>query len=214
MPNYSTAAHYPVRGIDVSRHQGSIDWKAVSASGIRFVYLKATEGGDFQDASFRQNLRAASDLGLACGAYHFFSLKTPGSVQARNFIGTVPVSGMTLPPAVDLEFWGNASERPTPEAFQQELRTYLDAVRQADGREPVIYTSSDFSGVYLKNFQVRRSWVRDIALGPWWDGNQGWLFWQFSDRGRVPGIDGYVDLDVFNGGEESFGALVREVGFR
>jgi lysozyme len=209
IPNDPNPSTYPVRGIDVSRHQGRIDWKAVSTGGIRFVYLKATEGGDLQDAAFKENVRAVHDAGMACGAYHFFSLKTPGIVQAQNFIQTVPSGLVTLPPVVDLEFWGNSSERPPPESFQVELRAYLDAVSKAYGREPVIYTSADFSSVYLKNFPIRRFWVRDILLSPTWDGTRAWLFWQFSEKGRVPGVEGFVDLDVFNGGEDRFNALVR-----
>jgi len=209
IPNYPNQTQYPVRGIDISRHQGHVDWKKVSASGIRFVYLKATEGGDFQDAFFKENLEAAHDAGLACGAYHFFSLKAPGIVQAKNFISTVPSAQMTLPPAIDLEFWGNSSARPSSESLQLELRAYLDAIRNAYGSEPVIYTSADFSDVYLKDFQAKQLWVRDVLCCPNWDGTNRWLFWQFSEKGTVPGVNGFVDMDVFNGSADHFNALQR-----
>jgi lysozyme len=211
IPNDPSPTQYPVRGIDVSAHQGRIDWKRVAAGGIRFVYLKATEGGDFQDASFHPNLQAARAAGLACGAYHFYSLKIPGADQAQNYIHAVPPASMNLPPALDLEFWGNSSARPSPEAFKTELRTYLHLIAAAYGREPVIYTSADFMDVYLKDFRIEQFWVRDILLKPKWDGTGAWLFWQFSERGEVPGIDGFVDLDVYNGRADRFNELARNV---
>lgn len=210
IPNCPNQLDYPIRGIDVSAHQGRIDWKKVSASGIRFVYLKATEGGDFQDAYFKENFQAASDAGVVCGAYHFFSLKTPGATQARNFINTVPNTRVSLPPAIDLEFWGNSSQRPSPELFQANFRAFLDTVKKTYGREPIIYTSADFSNVYLKDFPIRQFWVRDIFLSPNMDGTKTWLFWQFSEKGKVPGVDGFIDMDVFNGTADRFDALTQE----
>jgi len=211
IPNYPSQSDYPIRGIDVSAHQGRIDWKKVSASGIRFVYLKATEGGDFQDALFKDNLQRARDDGLICGAYHFFSLKTPGSLQAQNFIKTVPGELVDLPPAIDLEFWGNSSARPAPETFRANLRDYFDAIQQAYHRPPITYFSADFADIYLRdsNFGAHPLWIRDILLNPALDQDNSWLFWQYSDRGRVPGIDGFVDLDVFNGSADHFEALTR-----
>jgi lysozyme len=211
IPNYPSRSVYPFRGIDVSRHQGHIDWKMVSSSGISFAYLKATEGGDFQDARFKENLQAAHEAGLACGAYHFFSLKTSGRLQAQNFIKNVPAAEMALPPAVDLEFWGNSSDRPSPESFQAELLDYIREIRIAYGREPVIYTSGDFSSVYLNDFQIQRFWVRDVLLSPNLDGTKAWQFWQFSEKGRVPGIEGFVDLDVYNGPADHFDAPSRGI---
>ena len=209
MPNFPSQRDYPVRGLDVSRHQGIIDWRKVSACGYRFVYLKATEGGDFQDASFKDNLRAARDAGFYCGAYHFFSLKTPGAVQAHNFINTVPRVKISLPPAVDLEFWGNSSSRPPVEALQANLRMYMESVKSAYGRYPIAYCSRDFADAYLKNFSIDQAWVRNIVFSPARDEKNPWVFWQFSERGRIPGIDGFVDLDVFHGPPERFEALAR-----
>jgi lysozyme len=209
IPNDPDKLEFPIRGIDVSGHQGHIDWQKVSSSGIRYVYLKATEGGDFQDAFFRANLLEAHNAGLACGAYHFFSLKTPGAIQAQNFITTVPSTSVSLPPAIDLEFWGNASDRPSPDIFQANLRVYMEAITKAYGREPVIYTSADFSSVYLNHFGLGSFWVRDILLNPNTDGTKAWLFWQYSEKGRVPGIDGFVDLDVFNGTMDRFHTLTQ-----
>jgi lysozyme len=197
IPNEPDSLRYPIHGLDVSAHQGFIDWKKVSASGIRFVYLKATEGGDFQDADFDRNLKAAHEAGLACGAYHFFSLRAPGTIQAQHFIRTVPRAEMNLPPAIDLEFWGNSAARPSPATFQADLNAYMNAVRVAYDHEPVIYTSPDFSKTYLQGFPVVSWWIRAVLFSP--GNNDKWLLWQFSEKGRVPGITGFVDLDVYQG---------------
>jgi lysozyme len=207
IPNYPDARDYPVQGIDVSSHQGHIDWKRVAGSGVRFVYLKATEGGDFQDKAFAENLRGAREAGLICGAYHFFRLGTPGREQALNFIRTVPGGEVTLPPAIDLEFWGNSSARPTLSAFQTELSIFTGTLAKSDGNAPVLYLGSDFANVYFPDPPSDSQWIRDVILNPGWYGNKAWFIWQFSERGRVPGIDSFVDLDVFNGGADKFDHL-------
>jgi lysozyme len=209
IPNRPNPVQYPVRGVDVSAHQGRVNWNSVASSGIRFVYLKATEGGDFQDEMFGENLRGAHQAGLECGAYHFFSLKTPGALQAQNFIKAVPKDFVSLPPAVDLEYWGNSSARPSVENFQEQLGFFLDAIRKEYDREPVLYTSHDFSSVYLVNFSIKRPWVRAIIFGPGRDGDNPWLFWQFTERAMVPGIRGFVDMDVFNGSQAEFALLSK-----
>ena len=207
VPNDSRVLGYAIRGMDVSAHQGRVDWNLVAKSGIRFAYLKATEGGDFRDASFVENLREARAAGVECGAYHFFSLKAPGILQARNFIKTVPKELVTLPPAIDLEYVGNSSARPSPEDFQEQLAVFMNAIRKEYGREPVIYTAGDFAGHYLQGIPIKRPWVRAVVFGP---GDVAWVFWQFTERARVPGINGFVDMDVFNGDSTGFRLLTAE----
>ena len=197
MPN-NPLNRYPVKGIDVSHHQGTVDWNAVAGDGVRFVYLKATEGSDFQDDHFEANRKGAVAAGLACGAYHYFTLKTSGVAQAQIFIRTVP-TGMDLPPAVDLETWGNAAERPSVQEFQSELTAFMDQVRRHYGTEPVIYTSSDFIRAYLAGFPIKRLWYRAIVVTPHADGFDQWSCWQFTEKARVKGIAGFVDMDVFHG---------------
>jgi hypothetical protein len=77
-----------VIGVDVSNHQGEIDWSALAGSNVAFAYIKATEGGDFRDRRFQLNWDGAKRAGLARGAYHFFTQCRSGAEQARNFIAT------------------------------------------------------------------------------------------------------------------------------
>jgi lysozyme len=206
IPNAPSRSQYPVRGIDVAHHQGQIDWSAVRASGIQFAYVKATEGADFTDATFSENWKNSSGAGVVRGAYHFFTLGTSGQLQATHFVATVPADADALPPAIDLEFSGyNKDRRPPPEEFQRELATFWDALVAHYRKVPVVYTAADFQKQYLRFMPVERLWIREIVLRP----DSGWTFWQFSARGRVQGVPGFVDLNAFHSSPQEFAKLAQ-----
>ena len=197
-------SRFPVRGVDVSHHQGAIDWPALAADGIAFAYIKASEGGDFTDAGFAKNWRGAGHAGIARGAYHFFTLCRKGSAQARHFIATAPKTPGALPPAVDLEFGGNCAKRPTRAALQIELTVFLKAVEKHYQARPILYTTRAFHDAYLRGaFKGYGFWARSIYLEPDFRASS-WILWQFHERARKPGIKGPVDLNVFRGGAKAF----------
>lgn len=210
IPNYPAVATYPVRGIDVSNHQGSIDWSQVPRGPVHFVYIKATEGQDFRDARFVENWQGSARAGLKRGAYHFFTLKSTGRQQAANFIAVVPKDPEALPPVVDVEIWGDAASRPSVAAFQQELSDFINAVRSHYGREPVIYTANDFRNHFLHGFPPGRLWIRSVITTPRIPDHAPWHFWQYSEKRRVPGIGGFVDHNVFNGDQRAFEVFIHE----
>lgn len=189
-------ARYPVRGIDVSHHQGEIDWRAVAADDVAFAMIKASEGGDHVDEDFRSNLVAARQAGLKVGAYHYFTLCRPGAQQAANFLAVVPREGPLLPPAIDLEYEGNCSERPAPDVLRAEIEAFLEPVEAAFGQQVVFYITSGFYEDYFSQLPKRPLWTRQIARPP---GSEDWLLWQYHDHGRVDGITGDVDLNVLQG---------------
>lgn len=197
IPNNPRLDDYPVRGIDVSHHQGVIQWGKVSSSGVAFAYIKATEGGDFIDPMFATNWAGISRTKLAKGAYHFFTLGMDGTAQAKNFMAVVPPAEGMLPPAIDLEFGGNSANRPTRTEFQQELMKFWIAAKSHWKLEPVIYTTSDFYGHYLSGFPAQKIWIREVIRRP----QIPWTLWQYSKRGRVAGIGGFVDMDVLQKGK-------------
>jgi lysozyme len=179
-------------GIDVSHHQGRIGWKEVAADEVAFAYIKATEGGDFLDDRFVANWAAAGEAGLDRGAYHFFTLCTPGIEQAQHFLSVLPEDA-ELAPAVDLELAGNCSDQPTREAVLDELGAFLDAVEATVGREVLLYLGDDFEDRYeVRDHLDRPLWLRRLVLRP----SQTWTVWQASGQARIEGIDGPVDLDV------------------
>ena len=124
-PSYPDAGLYPIRGVDLSHHNGVVGWRRVHADGIRFAYLKASEGGDFRDDTFAANAQGAARVGVPVGAYHYFTLCRPGAEQARNFLAATATARLRLPPAIDLEFGGNCAERPTRAAFNHELAAFI-----------------------------------------------------------------------------------------
>jgi lysozyme len=211
-------ARYPVRGIDVSHHQGAIDWSAMKRNHVRFVYMKATEGGDHVDRRFAENWRAAERAGIARGAYHFFTLCTPGIAQAHNFMRTVRADADAMPPAVDLEFGGNCKRRPSKQALLTELGAFLATIERHYDKRPILYVTRRFHDRYLTGtFADHGFWIRSIYFTPNLPGRP-WLFWQFHDRGAREGITGRVDLNVFNGDWAAFerwrksGRWQREAG--
>lgn len=206
IPNKPSEAKYPVRGIDVSHHQGDIDWKRVKASGIHFAYIKATEGADFTDEKFAGNWKNSAEAGLVRGAYHFFTFGSPGQAQAVHFIARVPAESNALPPAIDLEFSGyNKDRRPAPEEFQRELSAFWDAIITHYHQSPVIYTTPDFQKQYLAAMPIERMWIREVLTTP----RESWTFWQFSPRGRLRGVPTFVDLNVFHGTPEDLAKLTE-----
>ena len=199
-------SHYPVRGIDVSHHQGPIDWPRVARSGISFAFLKATEGGTHVDENFRENFEEARAAGVAVGAYHFFTFCKSGAEQAANFIAAVPHEAGTLPPVVDIEFGGNCAARPTVEEFGKELGDFLSQVEQGFGQRAIVYLAGDAVESYGNAVPDRPRWVRSIVWPPM---GQEWLVWQYHNAGRVDGIDGVVDLNVLQGDRQTLEALLK-----
>ena len=181
-------------GIDVSAHQGLIDWDRVAGDSIEFAYIKATEGGDFVDDRFAQNWAGAAEAGLDRGAYHFFTLCTAGEQQAENFLDVAPPEPEALPPAVDLELAGNCSERPSTAAVNAELVAFLDAIESAWGRDVILYLGNDFESAYeVQDTLDRPLWLRRFFARP---DEDDWLIWQIHGYANVEGVDGDTDLDV------------------
>ncbi|MBO5268623.1 MAG: hypothetical protein J6B13_07690 [Muribaculaceae bacterium] len=187
---------FPVRGIDISAHNGNVDFGRVLRDSIDFVYIKATEGATWRDAMFERNYRAARDAGLAVGIYHFFRFDVPGWRQSVNIIGLIGDRHLDLPVAIDVEEWGNPSEFTTDEIIA-DLRSLVELLRQ-NGREPIIYTNKN--GYY----RFVRGHFDDVALwicsftSPALAERGRWTIWQHSHVGRVDGISGDVDLCTFN----------------
>lgn len=191
---------YSIYGTDVSRHQGKIDWDKLqhenpSDAPISFVFIKATEGGDFVDANFKTNFAAAKKHGFIRGAYHYFGKHSSGLSQAEMFIKTVKLETGDLPPVVDVE------ERPKDEKrFIQELKIFIAKIEEHYGVKPIVYTYKKFKKRYLTDsyFNKLPLWVAHYYVSEL-DDDIEWLMWQCSDRGELPGIKENVDINIFNG---------------
>lgn len=207
--NYPSAEEYPVRGIDISHHQSTIDWGLLERENIDFAFIKATEGGDHKDTRFEEYWKRAGELGMVRGAYHFFTFCKTGREQAENFMQTVPVEERTLPPAMDLEFSGNCSARPAREEVLGEIAEFSELIERRYGRRPIIYTTNESYREFLSGETHGYTvWIRDIYSEPRLPDGAQWSFWQYANRGRLFGVEGFVDLNVFNGAREEFLELV------
>jgi lysozyme len=195
---------YAVHGIDVSKYQGEIDWASVKASGVRFAWIKATEGGDVVDTKFAQNWFLSKAAGIPRGAYHFVYWCRLAQEQAAWFTTNVPNDPESLPPVLDVE-WNGASKtcpkRVPRETAIAEMKIILAAMERAYGKKPVIYTSVDFHRDVMANeFADYPIWVRSVKYYPSVKyGERRWHFWQHTAEGHVPGIQGNVDRNAFNG---------------
>jgi lysozyme len=194
-----------VHGVDVSRWQGDIDWQTLQSQGANFVYIKATDGGDHVDPMFQKNWRDAKQAGMKRGAYHFFYWCRTAGEQADWFIRNVPRDPDALPPVIDVE-WNHessCSQHISRARVLEKMQVFLDALERHYGKRPIVYTAPDF---YRDNLQGELLnypfWLRSVAAHPSqvYPGRR-WLFWQYSGSGISHGVDGKIDLNVFNGNE-------------
>ncbi len=188
--------NYPVQGVDVSHHQGAIDWNRVRADGVDFAYIKATEGADMRDARFNENWRGSEQAGIKRGAYHFFTLCRLARDQAENFIALVPRDEDALPYALDLEFGGNCSARPARGVVISEIATFIQMVEAHSEKPMVIYMTKEFEDQYKVSEAIDRSlWLRSIFFPPDY-ATHPWVMWQANNQRAVNGISGSVDWNV------------------
>ncbi len=199
-PDYPSG--YEIHGIDISHHQGTIDWgelrKAMIAKcPVRFIMIKATEGSSHTDRKFKENFYQARENGFIRGAYHFWSNKTSPRDQAAYFLSQVHLEEGDLPPVLDVE---HVPQNISIEDFQRDVLTWLHIVEDKYHVKPIIYTYHKFKEKYLSDqrfddypYWIAHYYVEKVEY-------QGkWKFWQHTDAGRLPGIKGYVDLNIYNG---------------
>lgn len=200
-----------IPGIDVSHWQVEIDWSEVKRAGVKFAFIKATEFPDkkttlYIDDRLYENLKGASENGIYWSAYHFFRTHIDPVIQAQVFVETVG-QFTSLPPVLDLEVAGSKGEK-----LNQKVIQFLEEVERLTSQRPIIYSSGGFWRSYMMyEKRVHADWARAYPLWmaqyttlwptplyPW----AGWDFWQYSDKGKLPGVKTHVDLNWFNGSEE------------
>jgi GH25 family lysozyme M1 (1,4-beta-N-acetylmuramidase) len=216
------AARFP-RGVDVSNHQGEIQWGAVPER-HRFAFLKASEGTSFIDAYYPRNRRLAKFHGKLVGAYHFAQpggatveeARIDGRAEARFFHAVASPRSGELRPVLDLEI----SNGLLPELLKPWAKAFVKVLERRVGAKPMIYTSPSFWQIAMDDTQwfaergYKALWIahwgvdRPSVPADNWSG-RGWTFWQFTSCGAVKGIDGCVDRNRYR--YERFGrVLIRK----
>lgn len=187
-------------GIDVSHHQGLIDWEAVSATKVQFVFLKATEGATHVDRRFARNLRGARRVGIPVGAYHFLNAKSTIASQFANFYEHASPSELDLLPVVDVE-WSGVRGWSTQQ-LHDSLSLFVRLVEEYYGCQPLIYADEKFFYRHLKgHFDSYPLFIaRYQKQQPQLPFARRYYLWQSSEKGHVAGISGHVDLDMFTPG--------------
>ncbi|MBR5749986.1 MAG: glycosyl hydrolase family 25 [Prevotella sp.] len=197
-----------VHGIDLSRYQGDVFWETVGENTkMAYVYLKATEGGDRIDPKFERNINLAHRYGLKVGSYHFFRPKTPLQKQLENFTAQCLPGEQDLIPMIDVETLGGLQV----DQFCDSLLTFLHMVEVAYHQKPLVYTFRNFYNWHLvgklDDYQLM------IALyleeEPVLADERDITMWQYTGKGRIVGINGYVDKSRFLGRHG-----LREIRFR
>lgn len=189
---------YFVHGIDVSHHQGPINWKMVKGMKdkdvvLDFAFIKATEGLTHKDSRFRYNWLKSKENGMIRGAYHYFKPHQKGEDQANHFIRNVKLKKGDFPPVIDVEEKGNIP----PKRLMKGILNCAKKLEAHYGVKPIIYTYHDFYKLNFDDtFKDYTLWIAHYNVHK--PNNQQWNFWQHSDKGRVSGINHPVDFNVFN----------------
>jgi len=193
-------------GIDVSHWQGNIDWDKVAGAGYKFAFVKATDGTSYVDPEFTRNIQNGNSAGMMMGAYHFaHPERDSASSEASHFVNVIKpyMSEMQLPPALDIE--GEASSIGW-HSLSNWINEFMSDVQSQLGVTPVLYVNVNYASHLDSSVTKWPLWIADWTKDPHGTPRTGkwstWSYWQYDDKGSVPGISGSsVDLDVGNGGK-------------
>lgn len=189
-----------VEGVDVSYYQGTVNWPSVRAAGRRFAIARISDGATFNDPTFQRNWSGIKAAGMIRGAYQFFRPGQDPIAQADLVVRAVGRLGSgDLPVVLDLE---DSDGQSSATVMSRALR-WIDRVAAGTGKKPILYTSVGFlDGVRgTAPFNEMTLWVANYGVAcPYLPGGfANWQFWQYGDKGRVSGVTGNVDVNVFNG---------------
>ncbi|MDE5774309.1 MAG: hypothetical protein K2H86_07615 [Muribaculaceae bacterium] len=198
-PPFVDPDRYPIRGIDISRHNGMMNLDAAAADGIDFVFIKASEGTTLRDPNFRINYDKASHAGLKIGAYHFFKFDQEGIPQAKNFLNAIGDHHLDLHPVIDFEKAYNHTGD-DPEIIKQRLIDMADYLNLS-GYSVIVYTNKESYEMVRDALPGTSLWICSFNRIPI---DAEWTFWQYDHHGRVAGIRGDVDLNAFVGSREDW----------
>ena len=191
--NVKGFAEHEIIGIDVSAHNGDIDFEKVKADGVEFVYIKATEGGTFKDRRFVENVRKAREAGLKVGAYHFFRFETPGYIQGLNFVNSLKDRELDLPAVIDIEEFTNPNFQTTRLVLDRltEMTDHLES----RGYKVMFYTNKKGYARFIKGrLEGYPLWLCSLGNLP---GDVSCDIWQATHHGQVNGIENDVDINVY-----------------
>lgn len=224
-----------IYGIDIARYQHEIgrkrypiNWKALrithlgkhnqqNATGetdypVSFIYIKATQGTTVTNKYYAADYAQARKHGYHVGAYHFYSTTTDARDQATHFLKTAHFNKGDFPPVFDVEpSDAQIKAMGGAEKLLSEMRVWLKAVERQVGIKPVIYVNQSFVNKYLQNApDLKRGYLIWIARYSEYKPDIRLCWWQLSATGHVKGIQGDVDINVFNGYEDQWQEFLNQ----
>ncbi len=203
----NSIASSAIIGVDLSKWQGTVDFAKLRAAGNRYVFVKVGQGATGVDPDYARNIGGARAAGLYAGSYHFYATDHDAQSQFDNLSRHLDLKPGDLPPVVDIEVLAQNS---LP-GLATELRAFLDLIEGRYRVKPILYSGLSFAAAQLQGFGDYPLWLAEYTTAPaprLPGGWKTWTFWQYSQDGRVDGVDGAVDLDRFNGDEAALQALL------
>ncbi|MBD5315732.1 MAG: hypothetical protein HDS08_06200 [Bacteroides sp.] len=191
---------YPVTGVDISAHNGDIDFDAMSREGVEFVLIKATEGVSHKDANFHTNYLKARRAGMKIGAYHFFRFDCTGYMQALNILHSIRGKHLDLPVVIDVEEWTNSVTQPT-EGVVDGLRRMITCLEEHGYRVMLYSNKNGYERFIRSRLESYPVWLCSFSPP---DDTHRWVIWQYSHQGRLEGTRGPIDLNAFRGTREEW----------
>ncbi len=189
-----------VAGFDVSEYQGKINWDEINnvdnTYPLRFVFIRATAGKDKLDSKFEYNWSESRANRFIRGAYHYYRPNENSIAQAENFIKNVTLKKGDLPPILDIE---KLPENQPIDSLKIGLKRWLEKVDNHYKVKPIIYTGEKYYDAFLKKeFSEYTFWIANYNFFVE-DIKDDWLFWQFTEKATISGINGNVDVNIYNG---------------
>jgi lysozyme len=200
-----------VIGIDVSEFQGNIDWDEVGTLEekypVQFVFIRATAGNDRVDGQFANNWSGAKEHKIIRGAYHYYRPNENFIEQANLFIKTVKLKKGDLPPVLDIE---KLPKNQPLDSLKKGLKRWLNKVESHYGVRPIIYTGERYYSDFLQDgFGEYLFWIANYNFYRE-KIEEEWLFWQFTEKATLPGIERSVDVNIYNGDLEQLQFITVE----
>ena len=202
---------YVVKGVDVSHHNGKVNWEILKNEGISFTFIKSTEGITHKDKKYIENYQLAKLSDIKVGTYHFYTFGLDGAMQAQHFIRHASVKTSDLIPAIDVEHSPvnkYSNDKKYIQKVIDELIKLEDELYSYYGVRPLIYTNKDCYKLYIKDdFPENLIWMSDLHKEPG-KNDINWIFWQFSHTGNITGIKGDFDLNYYRYSFRKFNELL------
>lgn len=203
---------YPIFGIDISKHNGRLNWEELNNKDIDFVFMKVTEGRTLIDPCFKANYSGAKKMNMKVGAYHFFKFNRDGGDQARNFLSQIKTLKLDFPPILDVEEYTNMRSRKSRNDVVKEIRKFVNVVESRTNRKVLFYMNENDYKRYIKDeFDSNPLWICSLDEEPKID--RDWKFWQYTHRGKLNGVRGLFDLNTFYGSKREWQKYISTSAF-